>query len=165
MATRRRRSWPPPGVNPWRTSVDYLAFAAAQPELERRAARVRAILLDVAESSRRNWRGPIDLRAATLVRIEAYVMACYAVSERFTGEDCNVLRLSGILPRQFFADVESEVRAGYRAQRRDHSPRRVASKPQPVGRRRDETPAPALDRSRGSTEAPPVVLRRRSHPM
>ena len=144
MVKPRRRWWPPPGVNPWRTSPSYLAFVAAQPELERRAARVRAIVLDVAESSRRNWRGPIDLRAATLVRIEAYVMACYAVSERFTGEDCIVLRLTGVLPREFFDNVEQEVRDGYRAQRNHRLPRRVAANRQPGEIRRDEASAPAV---------------------
>src|SRR3954469_13551755 len=109
MAKPRRRTWPPSGLDPWQTSIDYLAYVAAKPELERRARSGRTLLMRIAGSGGTLVHGSQEWRQAASDKLRSYVVACYAVAQRFTGEDRNVLCLSGALPRSFFDDVEAEV--------------------------------------------------------
>ena len=56
--------------------------------------------------------GASEWREVEDERFQEYVLATYAVAQRFNGEDRNVLRWYGILPLGFFDEVEKEVALG-----------------------------------------------------
>ncbi|HVV75698.1 MAG TPA: hypothetical protein VHC43_06640 [Mycobacteriales bacterium] len=122
----RKRVWPPPDIDVNEARVSYLAFRAAEPELRRRARSKEALIYRLLGNGMSRGMRPeprrLEWREVEDEKLRRYVSACYAVAERFNGEDRNVLKLSGALPIGFWDDVEEEVRRAAAAERR--KPRR-----------------------------------------
>jgi hypothetical protein len=118
----RSRPWPPPEVDVNEARISYLAFRAAEPELRRRARSAEALIYRLLGNgvARGFWREPrrLEWHAVEDEKLRRYVSACYAVAERFNGEDRNVLKLSGALPIGFFDEVEWEARRSAETERR-----------------------------------------------
>ena len=106
--------WPPDDVDVREAAIDYLAFLAARDELRRRSrsgfALFTRLLAATTGRGMTSTRGTAEWREVESEKFQDYVLATYAVAQRFNGEDRNVLRLSGILPPGFFDEVEKQVR-------------------------------------------------------